>query len=400
MIRKEAEKFPNGKKTLKALAGALSDIRFAREYGEDELLEEAKDTLEETIKNVPPKDRKKIKYLATHYSKLSDTVDEIRAAKGETITLDHEGGSETEEDLQKYLKNNAYWNLGGEQEARAVGERLLDRTGTPIAHDEEALIIFGGKTYGMTKRFGNKKNASENGDGELVKDGDMRGQAPPSAATAGGTTNHWSPTSFQTTDNKGGVSVFATVDTNSPKKIISQAERDNKPKYSIGRSSNSTQSLRQRITNKVFSWFDSSPRSKKRNKLITDNLSKIMGMRTTFGYVKGADQTIIDDFNKIIREPHAYRWETFLPKIGGKVAQSLKLNPTTEMGNYITDWMLTGALNNNSSEAADFQKAMRDNPAQAELGLTESMTLCAARPKQSPCRNVQKVCGVIRVSNS
>jgi len=68
-----------------------------------------------------------------------------------------------------------------------------------------------------------KKNASENGDRELVKEGDMRGSSHPSAATANGTTNHWSPTSFQLVENKGGVKSSAhSVDTNSPSRNITQ----------------------------------------------------------------------------------------------------------------------------------------------------------------------------------
>ena len=40
-----------------------------------------------------------------------------------------------------------------------------------------------------------------------------------------------------------------------------------------------------------------------------------------------------------------------MPAVGEKIAEKINLNPTTEMKNYIADWILDGAPNDTSDEA-------------------------------------------------
>lgn len=124
---------------------------------------------------------------------------------------------------------------------------------------------------------------------------------------------------------------------------------------------NSSESLFQKARNRFSSWWNGKP-DKNRNAEITDLLHRITGYKVDFGNVKDGDQTIIDDIHKFIRTKHAYEWEKLLPQIGGKIAKTLKLNPTQEMSNYIADWVITGAPNNTSAEAKAFEKAMKDDP--------------------------------------
>lgn len=368
LIRKEAATIPNGEKSLNPLSEAFSNARFAREMGEEEaeLLQDAEDTIRIIKKGFSTTNWKKIKHLAERYSELSDTVDEIRAAKGETMTVGLEDGSEVEEPYDKHLKYEAYERLGGEQEAREVGRRLFDRDGTPTPHDEDALIIFGGNTYGMIKQSRNKKTSIENGDGELVKDGAMREIFPPSAATANGTTDYWSPASLKVShDNKGGVGTSGnSVDTNSPRENISQPEREDKQKYSIN--NNSSESLKQKIKDKLHAWTKSiSPRTRAR---ITDNLHKLSRHRILYGYIDGADDIVVDHMQKLIKSRNEYDWEKLLPVVGEEIAKNLNLNATQAQSNYIADWLLTGALNKQqSAEGQAFANAMRNNPAMAEI---------------------------------
>ena len=63
----------------------------------------------------------------------------------------------------------------------------------------------------------------------MVKDGAMREIFPPSAATANGTTKNAVTNVTAGTNNKGGVSPTANVETNSPSESIPQEERDSKP---------------------------------------------------------------------------------------------------------------------------------------------------------------------------
>ncbi|MBR0290159.1 MAG: hypothetical protein IJQ82_14375, partial [Selenomonadaceae bacterium] len=138
--------------------------------------------------------------------------------------------------------------------------------------------------------------------------------------------------------------------------------------YSIDSNDNSSESLSQKIRNKFSAWWNGNPK-KNRNKEITDLLYRTTGYKVDFGNVKDADQTIIDDVHKVIRAKHAYEWEKLLPQIGGKIAKTLKLNPTQEMSNYIADWCMTGAVGNRSAEAKAFEKAMHDDPITAGLML-------------------------------
>ena len=140
-----------------------------------------------------------------------------------------------------------------------------------------------------------------------------------------------------------------------------QAIAERTTKYSIGANDNSSQSLAQKIRNRFSSWWNGEP-NKNRNRDITDLLYRVTGYKVDFGNIKGADQTIIDDVHKLIRAKHAYEWDKLLPQIGGKIAKTLKLNPTQEMSNYIADWCITGAIGNTSAEAKAFEKAMKDDP--------------------------------------
>ena len=149
----------------------------------------------------------------------------------------------------------------------------------------------------------------------------------------------------------------------SSEKSISRGEEE--IKYSIGNNDNSTESLARKIKNKLASWFKLPPQRHKKH--ITENLRRLSGHRILYGHVKGADDIVVDHMQKLIQSRRAYDWENLLPVVGEEIAKQLKLNPNSEMSNYIADWLLTGALNNTSTQAKDFQKAMRENPAMAEL---------------------------------
>ena len=136
--------------------------------------------------------------------------------------------------------------------------------------------------------------------------------------------------------------------------------------YSIDASDNSQKSFTQRMKNKLAGLFSNDTPGKRLDKRIADTLSKLTKYRIVFGYTN-SDDVIIDDMRKVIQSRNAYDWENILPKIGGQIARELDLSATPEMSNYVADWLLTGALNNTSEQSKQFAKAMRDNPAKAEL---------------------------------
>ena len=146
-----------------------------------------------------------------------------------------------------------------------------------------------------------------------------------------------------------------------------KANDPNITRYSTAANSNSQESFSQRIRNKAAAFFNSDqPRRYKEE--ITKALSQVSKYRIMYGYTDEENtDVVVDNAHKVITARHAYQWEKLLPTVGEKIAQELGLNPTDDMSRYIADWMMTGALNNNSQEAKDFAAAMRSNPAQAEL---------------------------------
>ena len=536
----------------KNIKGAVATISGGKEYfysilnalnaykaGNATALANAQAAMKTAEQKISKNGREKVKRLALTFA-------ELKEAQGQGNT--------------KAEKVALYNRLGGEQEARHVEERLDNRNGTPVAHDADALIIYGDKKI-LTSRLSENKKSVDNDVGESVDDR----SAPPSAATADGTTLRSHQNFGAKSDNKGGVrQSIADVGTNSPSESISRGEEPVKyslagkkaktadksllrqaiemeqrganrdqifretgwvkgkdeqwrfeipddltkinfdklksngqatlgeiyfnpklyaaypqlktihvtfsdkiknpghfnpstntialnkelariwsdkvkgtltheiqhaiqkiegfafgdstsnPDYKnlggeqearevaaradmseekrrvttptvhdenaviifagkkrdndslIDSNDNSTESLKQKIKNKMSAYFEDKKPTARRNKIIKDTLQKITGYRILFGHTK-SDTSIIDDFNKLIQAKHAYEWEKLLPQIGGKIAQSLKLNPNSELNNYIADWLLTGALNNTSPQAKDFQKAMRENPEVARL---------------------------------
>ncbi|MBQ6004817.1 MAG: transglycosylase SLT domain-containing protein, partial [Selenomonadaceae bacterium] len=183
---------------------------------------------------------------------------------------------------------------------------------------------------------------------------------PTNASTVAATVPH-----LQDSNNQNGVaSQRDIVVSNVSKENISQSEGE--IKYSIG-NDNSAESLKQKIKNKISSLFDGKESSIRREKKITENLRALSGHRILYGNVKGADDVVVNHMQKLIQIRHAYNWEKLLPVVGAEIAKQLKINPTSAQSNYIADWLLTGALNNTSAEAKEFQKSMRANPAMAEL---------------------------------
>lgn len=147
---------------------------------------------------------------------------------------------------------------------------------------------------------------------------------------------------------------------------VAKGEREGTIKYSVGNNNNSNESLLHKIKNAVSSFF--SKPQKRRRKAITDNLRRLRGYRILYGYVDGADDIVVDNLQKLIQSRNAYDFEKLLPVVGEGIAKNLKLNPTQAQSNYIADWLMTGALTNTTSpEAQAFAKAMRDNPAMAEI---------------------------------
>lgn len=110
-------------------------VKKAVKRGNTQAEAKARKEMTQAAQELSSKDRKKIEILAERYAELKSARTDTKSARVTT-----------------------YERLGGEQEARHVEERLFNREGTPVAHDADALIIYGGKTYPISKQsFANKK---------------------------------------------------------------------------------------------------------------------------------------------------------------------------------------------------------------------------------------------------
>ncbi len=138
-------------------------------------------------------------------------------------------------------------------------------------------------------------------------------------------------------------------------------------KFSIGSSDNSQSSndnSSEGLFSKIKNLLTGRPnqQNERFRKHIKTLLEKVAGVKIAAGHMNNGLDIVVKDVEKVIRTNRAYDWQNLLPAVGQKVAAILKLNSTVEMGNYISDWLLTGALNNTSAEAKNFEKALRDNP--------------------------------------
>jgi|GEM_PF-2827084 len=139
--------------------------------------------------------------------------------------------------------------------------------------------------------------------------------------------------------------------------------------FSYAPDDNSSESLTQKIKSSFNSFINGDePLHQQR---IKNLLKKLSNYKIAAGQLHSKAPIVIDHIQKVIRTKREYDWQRILPEVGGLVAEQLNLKTTPEMSNYIADWLMTGAPNNTSTEAKDFQAAMRKNPELAKI-LTET----------------------------
>ncbi|MBR2520538.1 MAG: hypothetical protein IKE46_12265, partial [Selenomonadaceae bacterium] len=113
------------------------------------------------------------------------------------------------------------------------------------------------------------------------------------------------------------------------------------------------------LTTKIKTAFTTVKNERTRNHM-RKLLERLSGYRIRTGrFAKGIAE-VADDVAKVIRSSRAYDWETILPAVGKGIAQQLNINPSDKMNTYIAGWFIDGAPNDNSPEAQEFQRAMRE----------------------------------------
>ena len=137
-------------------------------------------------------------------------------------------------------------------------------------------------------------------------------------------------------------------------------------KYSIGASNNSNQSFVQKFKAKFANFVANKP-SLRRDVRITDNLSAATGYRIKYGSTSGKNNVNVDHKQKVIWCKRGYDYENLLPEVGKQIARNLKINDSDAMGDYIADWLATGAINNTSAEAREFEQALNNDPAMRDI---------------------------------
>ncbi|MBR4384422.1 MAG: hypothetical protein IKP64_12805, partial [Selenomonadaceae bacterium] len=135
-----------------------------------------------------------------------------------------------------------------------------------------------------------------------------------------------------------------------------EAERRGEVKLSFAGNASSTVT---NLTAKIKTAFTTGKNERTHNHM-RKLLEEVSGYRIRTGrFAKGVGNDPVDDTAKVIRTPAAYDWDTIVPAASKLVAEKLKLNPSPEMTDYVTRWFVDGATTDNSTEAKDFQRAMR-----------------------------------------
>ena len=147
-------------------------------------------------------------------------------------------------------------------------------------------------------------------------------------------------------------------------------ERDNTArnfsrKYSIDASDNSKESFIHRAKN-FFSKSRAADTPEYR-RMLKGMMEEIAGIKIRYGKMsEDSMEAVYDSFKKVIRAKSANDWERVLPLFAGATLEKLGVEPNEKLNAYISDWIQTGAPNNNSKEAEIFQEAMWGNPEVAD----------------------------------
>lgn len=129
-------------------------------------------------------------------------------------------------------------------------------------------------------------------------------------------------------------------------------------KYSIAPDDNSKESFVKRIMNRFKGQHKGDKEYREMVKNIMEELSQC---KIRWGKLDAGLESIFKEAERIIRVAKPYDWSTVLPHVGKAVAKRLDISTDEAMQNYIADWILSGAPNNNSEEAKIFSEAMKKN---------------------------------------
>ena len=121
------------------------------------------------------------------------------------------------------------------------------------------------------------------------------------------------------------------------------------------------------ITETIKNFFTGKGKDTALNrKVLREQLEDLTGLKIRWGKLNGKEPAALKDVAGVIRAKTAYDFQAVIPKAGKAICGALGIQSTEEMNNYIAEWILTGAVNNTSAEAAEFAKAMKAKPEFAE----------------------------------
>ena len=121
---------------------------------------------------------------------------------------------------------------------------------------------------------------------------------------------------------------------------------------------NSTPSLVERIKRRFAGASKVDSNYRKMAKEMLENLTQT---KISWGKLDKDTKILYKELQGVIRVAKPYDWATLMPKVGEIVAKRMGLPNNSTMHNYIADWIMTGAVGNNSSAAQMFQQAMKKN---------------------------------------
>ena len=134
--------------------------------------------------------------------------------------------------------------------------------------------------------------------------------------------------------------------------------RNTSRQYSVNASDNSTSSYKQRVKN----FFMGKQDAPSHRRMLKNMMEEIADVKISYGKLDEGTEAIYKSAQKVIRVRNANDWEKVVPLFAKAVCDKIGIKADRALTHYISDWIQTGAPNNNSAEADTFAKAMREHP--------------------------------------
>ena len=155
--------------------------------------------------------------------------------------------------------------------------------------------------------------------------------------------------------------IFRSIESGEVYNRTANEQTDFEKKYSILTNDNSNEGFAQRIKNRFAGVLSHKKETENYRQTAMELLGNLTQCKIAWGKLDPELGAVYKKLCGVIRVAKPYDFARLMPAVGEAIAERLELNPTGEMSHYIADWIMTGALNNETAEAKEFARAMKAN---------------------------------------